>query len=205
MKSAIAKALDNGTSFGTPNPYEVEMAELIVKMVPSVEKVRMCNSGTEATMSAIRLARGYTGRNKIIKFAGCYHGHVDSLLVKSGSGALTLGNPDSAGIPKSFAGETIVLDYNDKNAINQTFLQRGSEIAAIIVEPFPANCGLILPDDGYLQYIRDFCSENGSVLIFDEVMTGFRLAAGVFRNWLILHLTLRRWERLSAADYPSVH
>ena len=129
-------------------------------------------------MTAIRLARGYTGRDKIIKFAGCYHGHVDSLLVKAGSGALTLGNPDSAGIPASFAGETIVLDYNDKDAINETFLNYGSSIAAIIVEPFPANCGLILPDEGYLQYLRDSCTENGSVLIFDEVMTGFRLAAG---------------------------
>ena len=178
IREAVAKALENGTSFGTPNPYEVEMAELIIGMVPSVEKVRMCNSGTEATMSAIRLARGYTGRNKIIKFAGCYHGHVDSLLVKAGSGALTLGNPDSAGIPASFAAETIVLPFNDKQAINDTFLNHGSDIAAIIVEPFPANCGLILPDEGYLQYLRDFCTENGSVLIFDEVMTGFRLAAG---------------------------
>jgi glutamate-1-semialdehyde 2,1-aminomutase len=178
IREAVGKALENGTSFGTPNPYEVEMAELIVEMVPSVEKVRMCNSGTEATMSAIRLARGYTGRNKIIKFAGCYHGHVDSLLVKAGSGALTLGNPDSAGIPAGFAAETLVLPYNDTVAIRETFQQHGSEIAAIIVEPFPANCGFILPDDGYLQGLRDTCTEHGSVLIFDEVMTGFRLAPG---------------------------
>ncbi|MGB0416213.1 MAG: glutamate-1-semialdehyde 2,1-aminomutase [Coraliomargarita sp.] len=178
VRAAIASALENGTSFGTPNPYEVEMAELIIEIVPSVEKVRMCNSGTEATMSAIRLARGYTGRNKVIKFAGCYHGHVDALLVKAGSGALTLGNPDSAGIPESFAAETIVLDYNDCDAIKQTFLEHGADIAAIIVEPFPANCGLILPDDGYLQTLRDVCTENGSVLIFDEVMTGFRVALG---------------------------
>lgn len=178
VRAAIAKALENGTSFGTPNPYEVEMAELIVEIVPSVEKVRMCNSGTEATMSAIRLARGYTGRDKIIKFAGCYHGHVDSLLVKAGSGALTLGNPDSAGIPASFAAETIVLDYNDKDALRKTFAEQGSEIAAIIVEPYPANCGLILPDDGYLELMRELCTENQSVLIFDEVMTGFRVAAG---------------------------
>ncbi|MFT5837232.1 MAG: glutamate-1-semialdehyde 2,1-aminomutase [Candidatus Azotimanducaceae bacterium] len=178
IRAAISQALENGTSFGTPNPYEVEMAELIVEMVPSVEKVRMCNSGTEATMSAVRLARGYTGRDKIIKFAGCYHGHVDSLLVKAGSGALTLGNPDSAGIPASFAAETIVLDYNDAEGVREAFAKGGSEIAAIIVEPYPANCGLILPDAGYLELLRELCTTNGSVLIFDEVMTGFRLAAG---------------------------
>ena len=124
------------------------MAELICEVVPSVEKVRMCNSGTEATMSAIRLARGYTGRDKIIKFAGCYHGHVDSLLVKAGSGAITLGNPDSAGVPSSFAEQTIVLPYNNLEAVTETFTHRGDEIAAIIVEPFPANCGLILPNLG---------------------------------------------------------
>jgi len=178
IREAVAKALECGTSFGTPNPYEVEMAELIVEMVPSVEKVRMCNSGTEATMSAIRLARGYTGRDKIIKFAGCYHGHVDSLLVKAGSGALTLGNPDSAGIPESFAAETVVLNYNDPVSLRSVFDQRGSEIAAIIVEPYPANCGFILPDPGYLQLLRELCSNHGSVLIFDEVMTGFRLGKG---------------------------
>jgi glutamate-1-semialdehyde 2,1-aminomutase len=178
IREAIAGALEKGTSFGTPNPLEVEMAERIVEMVPSVEKVRMCNSGTEATMSAIRLARGYTGRNKIVKFAGCYHGHVDALLVKAGSGALTLGNPDSAGIPASFAAETIVLDYNDSAAIESTFAEAGDEIAAIIVEPYPANCGLILPDPGYLETLRRVCSQHGALLIFDEVMTGFRLAPG---------------------------
>lgn len=178
VRAAIAQALEKGTSFGTPNPAEVEMAELIIDMVPSVEKVRMCNSGTEATMSAIRLARGYTQRDKIIKFAGCYHGHVDSLLVKAGSGALTLGNPDSAGIPKSFAAETIVLDYNDAEALRAAFAQQPDEIAAVIVEPYPANCGLILPDPGYLELLRELCSANQTVLIFDEVMTGFRLAAG---------------------------
>ncbi|WP_269522936.1 glutamate-1-semialdehyde 2,1-aminomutase [Coraliomargarita parva] len=178
IREAVAQALEAGTSFGTPNPYEVEMAELIVDIVPSVEKVRMCNSGTEATMSAIRLARGYTKRDKIIKFAGCYHGHVDSLLVKAGSGALTLGNPDSAGIPAAFAAETIVLDYNDAEAVRDIFQKHGHEIAAIIVEPYPANCGLILPDPGYLELLRELCTANGSVLIFDEVMTGFRLALG---------------------------
>ncbi len=178
IRVAIAKALENGTSFGTPNPYEVEMAELIVDMVPSVEKVRMCNSGTEATMSAVRLARGYTGRNKIIKFAGCYHGHVDSLLVKAGSGALTLGNPDSAGIPASFAAETVVLDYNNAEEVRAAFTAHPDQIAAIIVEPYPANCGLILPDEGFLELLRELCTANGTVLIFDEVMTGFRLAKG---------------------------
>ena len=178
VRAAIASALENGTSFGTPNPYEVEMAELIIELVPSVEKVRMCNSGTEATMSAIRLARGYSGRNKIIKFAGCYHGHVDSLLVKAGSGALTLGNPDSAGIPASFAAETIVLNYNDADGLREAFAQGGDDIAAIIVEPYPANCGMILPDEGYLELLRELCTANQSVLIFDEVMTGFRLALG---------------------------
>ena len=178
IRAAISEALEKGTSFGTPNPYEVEMAELIVEMVPSVEKVRMCNSGTEATMSTIRLARGYTGRDKIIKFAGCFHGHVDSLLVKAGSGALTLGNPDSAGIPASFAAETIVVEYNDADAIRAAFNNHKGEIAALIVEPFPANCGFILPDKGFLALLRDLCYENETVLIFDEVMTGFRLAPG---------------------------
>ena len=129
-------------------------------------------------MSAIRLARGYTGRDKIIKFAGCYHGHVDSLLVKAGSGAITLGNPDSAGVPSSFAEQTIVLPYNDLEAVSETFAMRGDEIAAVIVEPYPANCGLILPLPGYLQGLRDLCSKHKSILIFDEVMTGFRLSIG---------------------------
>jgi glutamate-1-semialdehyde 2,1-aminomutase len=178
IREAIADALTHGTSFGTPGPLEVEMAELIVELVPSVDKVRMCNSGTEATMSAIRLARGYTGRDKIIKFAGCYHGHVDSLLVKAGSGALTLGNPDSAGVPASFAAETIVLPYNDLDAVEGTLRTSPGEVAALIVEPYPANCGLILPLPGYLEGLRKLCSEHGVVLIFDEVMTGFRLTSG---------------------------
>jgi glutamate-1-semialdehyde 2,1-aminomutase len=175
---AIAEALSKGTSFGTPGPAEVEMAELIVELVPSVEKVRMCNSGTEATMSAIRLARGFTGRNKIIKFAGCYHGHVDSLLVKAGSGALTLGNPDSAGVPASFAAETIVLPYNDLDAVAESLSSQSGQVAAIIVEPYPANCGLILPLPGYLEGLRKLCTDHDVVLIFDEVMTGFRLGLG---------------------------
>ena len=178
IREAIAEALSKGTSFGTPGAAEVEMAELIVEVVPSVEKVRMCNSGTEATMSAIRLARGYTGRDKVIKFAGCYHGHVDSLLVKAGSGALTLGNPDSAGVPQSFAAETIVLPFNDLDPVSEALSSNPNQVAAIIVEPYPANCGLILPVEGYLEGLRKLCTQYGAVLIFDEVMTGFRLGLG---------------------------
>ncbi len=178
IKAAIAAALENGTSFGTPNPYEVEMAELIVKFFPSIQKVRMCNSGTEATMSAIRLARGFTKRDKIIKFAGCYHGHSDSLLIKAGSGALTHGNPDSAGVPASFAQETIVLPYNDTAAIDAAFAANPGKIACIILEPYIGNVGFIKPDAGYLQHVRKATAQHGALLIFDEVMTGFRLARG---------------------------
>ena len=172
---AVQNAAEHGTSFGIPNPLEVRMAELVVNAVPSVEKVRMCNSGTEATMSSIRLARGYTKRNKIIKFEGCYHGHVDSLLVKAGSGALTLGQPDSAGVPPEFTSQTIVLPFNDDEAVRAAFAEHGSDIAGIILEPVPANAGLYLPRDGYLEFLREITVEHGSLLIFDEVMTGFRL------------------------------
>ncbi len=178
IRERVAEALDKGTSFGTPNPYEIELARRVVEWVPSVEKVRLCNSGTEATMSCVRLARGATRRSKIIKFEGCYHGHVDSLLVKAGSGALTLGHPDSAGIPDGFAAETIVLPYNDLVAVEAAFEAHPDQIAGIIVEPYPANCGLILPEPGYLEGLREACNRNGSLLIFDEVMTGFRLARG---------------------------
>jgi glutamate-1-semialdehyde 2,1-aminomutase len=178
IRKAIAAALENGTSFGTPNPYEVRMAELIHELVPSVEKVRMCNSGTEATMSAVRLARGFTGRDKIIKFSGCYHGHSDSLLIKAGSGALTHGHPDSAGIPEAFARETVVLPFNDPAAIDAAFAANPGKIAAVIVEPYPANVGLILPLPGFLAHLRSACTAAGALLIFDEVMTGFRVALG---------------------------
>ena len=172
---AVKNAAEEGTSFGIPNPLEVRMAELVVDAVPSVEKVRMCNSGTEATMSAIRLARGFTKRSKIIKFEGCYHGHVDSLLVKAGSGALTLGQPDSAGVPAEFTSQTIVLPFNDEEAVRSAFVEHGNDIAGIILEPVPANAGLYLPRDGYLEFLRNITTENGALLIFDEVMTGFRL------------------------------
>jgi glutamate-1-semialdehyde 2,1-aminomutase len=178
IKAAIAAALENGTSFGTPNPYEVEMAELITRFVPSIQKVRMCNSGTEATMAAIRLARGFTKRDKIIKFAGCYHGHSDSLLIKAGSGALTHGHPDSAGVPAAFAQETIVAPFNDAAALEAAFAANPGQIAGVILEPYPANVGLILPEPGFLPYLRQLCTAHGAVLIFDEVMTGFRLAKG---------------------------
>jgi len=178
IKNAIAAALENGTSFGTPNPYEVEMAELIVKFVPSIQKVRMCNSGTEATMSAIRLARGFTKRDKIVKFAGCYHGHSDSLLIKAGSGALTHGSPDSAGVPASFAQETIVLPYNDRAALDAAFAANPGQIACVIVEPYCGNVGFIMPDAGYLAFLSAVTAKHGALLIFDEVMTGFRIARG---------------------------
>ncbi len=175
---AVNEAAKNGVSFGIPNPYEVDIARLIVDWVPSVEKVRMVSSGTEATMSAVRLARGYTGREKVIKFEGCYHGHVDSLLVAAGSGALTHGKPDSAGIPAGFASETIVLPYNDLEKVAEVFAEFGDQIAAIIVESYPANAGLIFPKDGYLQGLRDITKKYGALFIFDEVMTGFRVAKG---------------------------
>jgi glutamate-1-semialdehyde 2,1-aminomutase len=176
--AAVKAAADRGTSFGIPNPLEVELARTICRWVPSVEKVRLTNSGTEATMSAVRLARGFTRRDKIIKFEGCYHGHVDSLLVKAGSGALTLGRPDSAGIPAALAALTIALPFNDADALRQAFGQNKGEIAAVIVEPIPANAGLIAPLPGFLETMRELCSENGALLIFDEVMTGFRLGRG---------------------------
>ena len=175
---AVSKAATEGVSFGIPNPYEVDMARLIVDWVPSVEKVRMVNSGTEATMSSVRLARGFTGRDKVIKFEGCYHGHVDSLLVAAGSGALTHGKPDSAGIPSAFAAETIILPYNNIEKVRAVFEAMGDQIAAVIVESYPANAGLIFPREGYLQGLRDVTSEYGAVFIFDEVMTGFRVAKG---------------------------
>ncbi len=175
---AIHNAAKDGVSFGIPNPYEVEMARTICEWVPSIEKVRLVSSGTEATMSAVRLARGFTGRDRIVKFDGCYHGHVDSLLVAAGSGALTHGQPDSAGIPKAFAELTSILPFNDVEALEKLFAERGHEIAALIVEPYPANAGLILPQPGFLKKLREITAKHGAVLIFDEVMTGFRLAKG---------------------------
>ncbi|MEM9400372.1 MAG: glutamate-1-semialdehyde 2,1-aminomutase, partial [Verrucomicrobiota bacterium] len=172
---AVKQAVHDGMSFGTPNPYEVELARMVCDWVPSLEKVRMCNSGTEATMSCIRLARGFTGRDKIIKFEGCYHGHVDALLVKAGSGALTMGQPDSAGITPGTAADTITLPFNDLSIVEAMFAECGDEIAGIILEPIPANAGLILPQPGYLEGLRKITHKHKALLIFDEVMTGFRL------------------------------
>jgi glutamate-1-semialdehyde 2,1-aminomutase len=176
--AAVKAAAELGTSFGIPNPHEVTMAKLICELVPSVQKVRMTSSGTEACMSAIRLARGFTKRDKIIKFDGCYHGHVDSLLVRAGSGALTFGHPDSAGIPAAFTSHTIVAPYNDVEAVKAIFAANKNEIAGIIVEPVPGNAGLYLPKPGYLEFLREITAAHGALLIFDEVMTGFRLARG---------------------------
>ncbi len=176
--AAVQEAAEHGTSFGIPNPYEVVMAKLICTAVPSVQKVRMCNSGTEACMSAIRLARGFTKRDKIIKFDGCYHGHADSLLVKAGSGALTFGHPDSLGVPASFTQHTIVAPFNDEAAVRTVFEANRGQIAGVIVEPVPGNAGLYLPKPGFLEFLRRITTEHGALLIFDEVMTGFRLAYG---------------------------
>jgi len=175
---AVREALDTGTSFGAPTSREVEMAEAICNAVPSIEMVRLVNSGTEATMSALRVARGFTGRDLIVKFEGCYHGHVDSLLVKAGSGVATLGLPDSPGVPKSFSDTTLALPFNSTGALEQAFQQRGDQIAAVIVEPVVGNMGCVPPAAGFLQTLRDLTTRHGSLLIFDEVMTGFRVAFG---------------------------
>ena len=175
---AVREAATRGLSFGIPNPLELEMAELICDCVPSIEKVRMVNSGTEATMSCIRVARAFTGRDKIIKFDGCYHGHVDALLVKTGSGALTHGQPSSAGVPAAFADLTISLPFNDAELLRKAFQENKNEIAAVMLEPIPANAGLYFPKEKFLSVLREECTRNGALLIFDEVITGFRVARG---------------------------
>jgi glutamate-1-semialdehyde 2,1-aminomutase len=200
--AAVKAAADRGTSFGIPNPLEVELARKICEWVPSVQKVRMTNSGTEATMSAIRLARGFTRRDKIVKFEGCYHGHVDSLLVKAGSGALTLGQPDSAGIPAALAALTLALPFNDADALRLAFEQNKGEIAAVIVEPIPANAGLILPAPGFLETMRKLCTEHGTLLIFDEVMTGFRLARGGAQELLGIRPDLSCFGKVIGGGLP---
>jgi glutamate-1-semialdehyde 2,1-aminomutase len=175
---AIQEAAALGTSFGVPNPAEIDLARLVRSAVPSIEKVRFTSSGTEACMSAIRLARGATRRDAIVKFAGCYHGHADCLLVKAGSGALTFGHPDSAGVPADFARHTLVIPFNDIPALQQLFRERGDEIACVIVEPVAGNAGLFPPRPGFLEELRRLTESHGSILIFDEVMTGFRLSWG---------------------------
>lgn len=176
--NALQEVIQGGTSFGAPTELETMLAEIIVDAYPAVDMVRMVNSGTEATMSAIRLARGYTGRDLIVKMEGCYHGHGDSLLIKAGSGATTLGVPTSPGVPADFASKTISVPYNDLEALDKIFQEQGEEIAAVIMEPVPGNMGMVLPKEGYLQGVRDLTTEYGTILIFDEVMTGFRVAYG---------------------------
>ena len=175
---SVQEAMGHGLSFGAPTEIETKVAKKLTSLVPSMDLVRMVNSGTEATMSAIRVARGYTGRDTIIKFEGCYHGHSDALLVKAGSGALTLGEPDSLGVPESFARHTLTLEFNNLEQIEKVFREKGNEIAAIIVEPIAGNLGCVPPVSGFLQGLRDACDSHGSLLIFDEVMTGFRVAKG---------------------------
>ena len=175
---AVQQAAERGLSFGAPTEQEVDMAELLCRLMPSLEQVRLVSSGTEATMSAIRLARGYTGRHRIIKFEGCYHGHADALLVKAGSGALTFGQPSSEGVPPEIAGHTLVLEYNNVDALERAFEGEGGAIAAAIVEPVAGNMNLVAPSAGFLETLRKLCTRHGVVLIFDEVMTGFRVALG---------------------------
>ncbi|MBV1788904.1 glutamate-1-semialdehyde 2,1-aminomutase [Marinobacterium sp. D7] len=178
VMDAVRNALDNGLGFGAPTAIETVMADKVCELMPSIEMVRMVSSGTEATMSAIRLARGYTGRDKIVKFEGCYHGHSDSLLVKAGSGALTLGEPNSPGVPASLAEHTLTLEYNNLDKVRQAFAEVGEQIACIIVEPVAGNMNCIPPLPGFLEGLREICDQYGTVLIFDEVMTGFRVALG---------------------------
>ncbi|MDK9723906.1 MAG: glutamate-1-semialdehyde 2,1-aminomutase [Sterolibacteriaceae bacterium MAG5] len=175
---AVQRTAANGLSFGAPTEAEIDLAELLVKLVPSMDMVRLVSSGTEATMSAIRLARGYTGRDMLVKFEGCYHGHADSLLVKAGSGMLTFGNPSSGGVPADLAQHTLVLDYNDANQLADAFAKHGERIACVIVEPVAGNMNLIAPKPEFLQAMRELCTKFGAVLIFDEVMTGFRVGPG---------------------------
>lgn len=178
VSKAVMTALTKGSTYGAPTGIEVEMAKKIVDAVPSVEMVRMVSSGTEATMSALRLARGYTGRNKIVKFEGCYHGHADHLLIKAGSGALTFGVPSSPGVPESIASETLTAQYNDIDSVKALFAQYPGQIAAVIVEPIAGNMGLVLPKEGFLEGLREVTAEHGALLIFDEVISGFRASYG---------------------------
>lgn len=178
VQEAVMSAVQKGTTFGMPTEIETLMAEKIVELIPSIEKVRMVSSGTEATMSALRLARGYTGRDKIVKCGGCYHGHADHLLIQAGSGALTFGVPSSPGVPENIAHETLTATYNDIDSFKALFAEYQNEIAAVIIEPIPGNMGLILPEEGFLEDLRELTKENGSLLIFDEVISGFRASLG---------------------------
>ncbi|MFO0426261.1 MAG: glutamate-1-semialdehyde 2,1-aminomutase [Planctomyces sp.] len=202
ITKAIRQALETGTSFGAPTVQESELAELVIQLVPSIEKVRMVNSGTEATMSAIRVARGFTGRNLIIKFAGCYHGHVDSLLVQAGSGALTHGTPSSPGVPEGCTRDTLILPYNCSQSLQAAFADRGRELAAVIMEPVCGNMGCVVPSDDFLKTLRALCTEHGTVLIFDEVMTGFRVAAGGAQERLGIRPDMTTLGKILGAGLP---
>jgi glutamate-1-semialdehyde 2,1-aminomutase len=199
---AICEVAAKGTSFGAPTLLENEMAELITQMVPLVEKVRMVNSGTEATMSALRLARGFTGRDKVIKFAGCFHGHADSFLIQAGSGAMTLGLPDSPGVTKASAADTLVADYNNLESVEKLFETYGDEIAAVIIEPVAGNMGVVLPHTGFLQGLRDLTTRFGALLIFDEVITGFRLAPGGAQDYLGIWPDLTTMGKIIGGGLP---
>ncbi|TNI70010.1 glutamate-1-semialdehyde 2,1-aminomutase [Aeromonas media] len=202
IKAAVIKAVDKGLSYGAPTEIEVLMAEKVRQIVPSMEQVRMVNSGTEATMSAIRLARGYTGRDKIVKFEGCYHGHADSLLVKAGSGALTLGQPNSPGVPADFAKHTLTCVFNDLDSVREAFTQYGSEIACIIVEPVAGNMNCIPPVPGFLEGLRTICDEFGALLILDEVMTGFRVSLRGAQGYYNIDPDLTTLGKIIGAGMP---
>lgn len=199
---AVREALNYGISFGAPTAIETEMADLICQTVPAMDLVRMVSSGTEATMSAIRLARGYTGRDKIVKFEGCYHGHSDSLLVKAGSGALTLGEPNSPGVPAALAEHTITLNFNDIDSVKEAFTEVGEQVACIIVEPIAGNMNCIPPVPGFLEGLREVCDQYGSVLIFDEVMTGFRVARGGAQELYGVHADLVTLGKIIGGGMP---
>ena len=199
---AVLEACQEGLSFGAATEREVEMAELICSLVPSIEMVRMVNSGTEAVMSAIRAARGFTGRSKIVKFAGCYHGHSDSMLVKAGSGVMTGGIPDSAGVPEGCTRDTLTAVYNDLKSVEDLFAAFGSEIAAVIVEPVAANMGVVLPEKGFLEGLRKICDTYGSLLIFDEVITGFRLSLAGAQGYFGIRPDLTTFGKIIGGGMP---
>ena len=202
VEASVNSALKNSPSFGAPTQIEVQMAELIVDMVPSVEKVRMVNSGTEATMSAIRLARGFTKRDKIIKFDGCYHGHGDSFLIAAGSGAVTMGSPDSPGVTRGTANDTLIAGFNDLNSVEVLFQHNPEEIAAVIVEPVAGNMGCVPPISGFLEGLKELCHANGALLIFDEVMTGFRLSAGGAQELFGVNPDLTTLGKIIGGGFP---
>ncbi|MEG2597311.1 MAG: glutamate-1-semialdehyde 2,1-aminomutase, partial [Oscillospiraceae bacterium] len=199
---AVTEAAQNGLSFGAPTEREVLLAELITQMVPNVSMMRMVNSGTEAVMSALRLARGFTGRDKVVKFAGCYHGHSDAMLVKAGSGLMTAGIPDSLGVPKKAAADTLTAEYNNLTSVKVLFEQYPKEIAAIIVEPLAANMGVVLPEKGFLAGLRSLCNEYGALLIFDEVITGFRLKRGGAQEYFGVNADLVTYGKIVGGGMP---